>query len=81
VKNKWFFAFLVLVWRMRFHQDAWFRLHKQSDLYEAKKYERMVDGWFRENVLFEKGAPVRLIEKVEQVNLFTEDGDEADKNQ
>jgi hypothetical protein len=29
--------------KMRMHQNAWFRLHKQSDLIEAKKLEHEID--------------------------------------
>jgi len=32
------------VTRMRAHQDAWFREHKPSDLYEAKRLEKLVDA-------------------------------------
>jgi hypothetical protein len=41
---KWVLHFVATVWKMRRHQRAWFRLHKQSDLIEAKKFEKQVDA-------------------------------------
>jgi len=29
--------------KMRAHQDAWFREHRQSDLIEARTLERLID--------------------------------------
>ena len=33
-----------LVIKLRSHQDAWFRLHKPSDLHEAKRLEKLLDA-------------------------------------
>ena len=56
----WVVAFAIQVWKMRRHQDAWFRLHKQSDLYEAKRLERAVDGELSKRLVFENGKPTGL---------------------
>lgn len=78
---QWVFALLVQVWRMRRHQDAWFRLHKQSDLIDAKRLERAVDTELARRLVFENGEPVRLdglgevrpTYEARQDKLFTED--------
>jgi len=83
--------FLIQVWKMRRHQDAWFRLHKPSDLYEAKKYEKLVDAGLKKYLIFsDKGEPISLDTGADaspspqptQANLFNlEDGNEATKDQ
>ncbi len=62
--------------KMRTHQDAWFRLHKQSDLYEAKRLEKLVDTenqrWLD---LLKKVRPTEV-----QANLFQENSNETSKD-
>ena len=55
------FRFTALVWRMRRHQNAWFRLHKQSDLFEAKKFERQVDDFLSRHLVLLNGEPVKMV--------------------
>lgn len=59
--NLWIFKFMAMVWRMRRHQDAWFRLHKQSDLIQAKQLERQVDGLLSKHLLVENDEPVKVV--------------------
>lgn len=58
---QWMFKFMAMVWRMRRHQDAWFRLHKQSDLIEAKQLERQVDCLLSKHLLVVNDEPVRVV--------------------
>ena len=61
--------------KMRTHQDDWFRLHKQSDLYEAKRLEKLVDAENRRWLdLCQKVRPTEA-----QANLFQENEHEAEK--
>lgn len=54
--------------KMRTHQDNWFRLHKQSDLIEAKRLEKLVDIENRRWLdLPKKVRPTEV-----QANLFQE---------
>lgn len=60
--------------KMRDHQDAWFRLHKQSDLYEARRLEKLIDN---ENKRWLDAVSVRrLTDTPEQRFLFKEDGND-----
>ncbi len=54
--------------KMRTHQDAWFRFHRQSDLIEAKRLEKIVDAENRRWLDLPK--EVRPTEV--QANLFQE---------
>ena len=82
-----FFQFVVLVWRMRKHQIAWFRDHRQSDLIWAKKYESDVDRELVKLLSFKNGEPVQLdfpeeqrpTVAPEQENLFAENDNENTK--
>lgn len=57
----WLFKFMTMVWRMRQHQEAWFRLHNRSDLIEAKQLERQVDGILSKHLLVVNGEPVKVV--------------------
>lgn len=74
---------------MRRHQIAWLRLHKQSDLIFAKKYESEVDRELAKRLIIVGGEPIGLDapeeqrptasptnSETEQANLFVEDTDE-----
>ncbi len=69
---EWILRFVIMVWKMRRHQSAWFRLHKQSDLYEAKKYEKMVDDEIVKRALIGADGPTSLldVEAPKQTTLF-----------
>ncbi len=60
------------VTRMRTHQDNWFRLHKHSDLIEAKRLEKLVDAenqrWLD---LLKKVRPTEV-----QANLFNKENEQ-----
>ena len=67
--------FLVQVWKMRRHQIAFFHQGcKQSDLIEAKRFEKIVDAELVKRLKF-VGEPTEL--KIEQDSLFVEDDNEA----
>ena len=63
----WILRFVVMVWRMRRHQSAWFRLHKQSDLYEAKKFEKQVDDEIKRVAVIGDEGPTALLDTVDDV--------------
>ena len=66
--------FFNLVTRMRSHQIAWYRHHKQSDLIEAKRLEKDVDRALAEGLdAINTERPT-----VTQQILFTEDGNEEE---
>ena len=68
---EWILSFLVKVWKMRRHQSAWFRLHKQSDLYEAKRFERLVDDEILKRAVVGEDGPISLRDaEPKQSNLF-----------
>jgi len=72
--------FLVQVWKMRRHQIAYFNDgRKQSDLIEAKRFEKIVDAGLVKRLIFVGGEPTEL--KIEQDSLFVEDDNEATKDQ
>ena len=52
---------LVLVWKMRKAQNAFYRNgRRQDDLIQAKQLERMVDQELSRALKFEKGEPVAM---------------------
>jgi hypothetical protein len=71
--------FLVQVWKMRTHQIAYFKNRKQSDLIEAKKFEKIVDAELMKRLIIVGSEPTAL--RIEQANLFTEADNEATKDQ
>ena len=62
--------FLVQVWKMRRHQIAYFKERKQSDLIEAKRFEKIVDAELVKRLIIVGDEPTALT--VEQANLFEE---------
>lgn len=62
-----FFRFVVLVWRMRQKQKAYFNDgRKPADLVESKRLERELDGELKRLLSFdEHGEPVGLVVSVE----------------
>lgn len=68
--------FLAQVWKMRKYQIAYFKDGRRwSDLIEAKKFEKVVDAELVKRLIIVGGEPGEL--RIEQENLFTEDGNEA----
>jgi hypothetical protein len=67
--------FLVQVWKMRRHQIAFFHQgRKQSDLIDAKRFEKIVDAELAKRLIIVGGEPSEL--KIEQDSLFVEDENE-----
>jgi len=75
----WIFLFVVTVWKMRKFQIAYFNDgRKQSDLIEAKRYERMVDDELKKKLVFagdvptglDTGEELRPTEEPKQTTLF-----------
>lgn len=63
----WVFRFLVLVWKMRKHQKAYFTEgRKQSDLIESKRLETEVDKALKQHLEFSNGEPVELVMVVQE---------------
>jgi len=54
--------FLVQVWKMRRHQIAYFRERKQSDLIEAKRFEKIVDVELVKRLIIVGNEPTGLQE-------------------
>lgn len=52
--------FLVQVWKMRRHQSAYFKERKQSDLFEAKRFEKIVDAELVKRLIIVNGEPTGL---------------------
>ena len=69
-------AFFNLVGKMRSHQIAWYRHHRQSDLIEAKRLEKEVDRALAEGL----DAPNTERPTATQQILFTEVND-AENNE
>jgi hypothetical protein len=85
MEDTWVLRFLITVWRMRRHQNAWFRLHHQRDLVLAKQYESEVDSELVKRLIIVGNEPVGLdapeeqrpTSPPEQANLFhTEQGND-----
>lgn len=67
--------FLVQVWKMRRYQIAYFKDgRKQSDLIDAKRFEKIVDTELVKRLIIVGGEPTEL--RVEQEHLFEEAGNE-----
>lgn len=74
---KWILSFLVMVWKMRRHQNAWFRLHKPSDLYEAKRFEKLVDDEIVKRVVLGEDGPISLRDaEPKQGSLFEQENEQ-----
>jgi hypothetical protein len=58
----WVFRVLVLVWKMRRSQKAFFNDgKKKSDLIESKRLEGEVDKMLKAHLYFENGEPAALV--------------------
>jgi hypothetical protein len=58
----WVFNVLVLVWKMRRSQIAFYKNgRKQADLIEAKQREVAVDKVLKQSLEFKNGEPVALV--------------------
>jgi len=74
----WVFRVLVLVWKMRRSQKAFFKEGKRkSDLIESKRLEGEVDKMLKEHLYFENGEPAALVmvgqeDEQKQDTLFEE---------
>jgi hypothetical protein len=75
------FRVLVLVWKMRKAQKAFFKEgKKKSDLIESKRLEGEVDKMLKAHLYFENGEPAALVmigqdDEPKQANLFVETND------
>jgi len=67
-----FLLFYSWVWKMRKHQQAYFKDRRRSDLIEAKRFEKLVDDELDKRLVIVHGEPSRFNHQVEeQVDLFT----------
>jgi len=70
----------VTVWKMRKHQKAYFTQGgKQSDLVDAKRYEKLVDDELVRRLVFTNDVPTGLsageaTDEPTQANIFDGDG-------
>lgn len=58
--------------KMRTHQDGWFRQHKQSDLIEARRLERIIDAENRRWLDFPRDVQPTEV----QANLFNKENEQ-----